>query len=61
MYVCVCNGITDREVRDQAQRPGCTVAMIYRGLDKSPSCGKCAPLMLEILRETVELGRSEAD
>ena len=61
MYVCVCNAITDRDVRAQVEREGCTVASIYHGLGKKPSCGKCAPLMCRLLRQTVELGRSEAD
>ena len=61
MYVCVCNAITDREVRAQAEQEGSTVSSIYRGLGKTPSCGKCAPLMLQMLRQAVEFGRSEAD
>lgn len=53
MYVCVCNAITDRDVRTQAQGECCTVATIYRSLGTKPRCGKCVPLMRQLLRQIV--------
>jgi bacterioferritin-associated ferredoxin len=55
MYVCVCNAITDREVRAQAQSQGSTVSAIYRSLGKKPKCGKCVPLVCRLMRQVVEL------
>jgi bacterioferritin-associated ferredoxin len=60
MYVCVCNAITDRDVRIQAQRDAGTVAAIYRSLGKKPKCGKCAPLVCQLLRQVVELSQPPA-
>jgi bacterioferritin-associated ferredoxin len=60
MYVCVCNAITDREVRAQAQRDGSTVAAIYRSLGRKPTCGKCVPLVCQLLRQVVELPQPPA-
>ena len=60
MYVCVCNAITDREVRAQAQSRGSTVSEIYRSLGKKPKCGKCVPLVCQLMRQVVELSQPPA-
>jgi bacterioferritin-associated ferredoxin len=54
MYVCVCNAITDRDVRAQAKGDCGTVAMIYRSLGTRPKCGKCVPLVRQLMRQVVE-------
>jgi bacterioferritin-associated ferredoxin len=51
MYVCVCNAITDRDIRAQAAGERSTVAMIYRSLGTKPKCGKCVPLVCQMLRQ----------
>jgi bacterioferritin-associated ferredoxin len=57
MYVCLCNALTDRDVRSQCEECcSSTVAMIYRSLGTRPKCGKCVPLVREILRKVVEVG-----
>jgi bacterioferritin-associated ferredoxin len=58
MYLCVCNAITDRAARTQVQAER-TLAMIYRALGAKPECGKCAPLLRQMLREAVESGRPQ--
>ena len=37
-----------------------TVAMIYRSLGTKPKCGKCVPLVREMMRQVVELPQLEA-
>ena len=54
MYVCVCNAITDRDICAQAACERSTVAMIYRSLGTKPKCGKCVPLVRQLLRQAVE-------
>jgi bacterioferritin-associated ferredoxin len=51
MYVCLCNAITDRDIRAQAACECSTVAMIYRSLGAKPKCGKCVPLVRQMLRQ----------
>jgi bacterioferritin-associated ferredoxin len=58
MYVCLCNGLTDRDVRNSAE-DGCSVAMVYRSLGCEPQCGKCVPFIRQMLRETVPAARME--
>jgi bacterioferritin-associated ferredoxin len=59
MYVCVCNAISDRDVRTQAEAKYCTVSMIYRSLGTKPKCGKCVPLVCQLLRQVVEAAQTE--
>jgi bacterioferritin-associated ferredoxin len=51
MYVCLCNAITDRDFRAHCEGEACTVAMVYRALGAMPQCGKCVPLVREMLRQ----------
>jgi bacterioferritin-associated ferredoxin len=42
MYVCVCNGLTTRQV--QAAATCCSsTGGVYRALGVAPQCGKCIP------------------
>ncbi len=42
MYVCVCNGLTSRQIETAAADHASTGA-IYRALGVAPRCGKCIP------------------
>ncbi|HUB95027.1 MAG TPA: (2Fe-2S)-binding protein [Stellaceae bacterium] len=52
MYVCVCHAFTDGQVRRIAPDCDGTVAGLYRGLGVQPSCGKCVPMVRDIVRAT---------
>jgi bacterioferritin-associated ferredoxin len=54
MYLCLCNAITDGAARAQAKADCPTVATIYRSLGVKPKCGKCVPLMRQLLRQAIE-------
>jgi bacterioferritin-associated ferredoxin len=55
MYVCLCNGLTDRDVRAQTAGGGRSVAMVYQACGCQPQCGKCVPLVRQMLREGAEI------
>jgi bacterioferritin-associated ferredoxin len=59
MYICLCNGLTDRDLRNSAEG-GCSVAMVYRALGCEPQCGKCVPFVRQMLRETASEAQMEA-
>jgi len=42
MYVCLCNGITSRQIQQAAETHGSTGG-IYRSFGVQPRCGKCIP------------------
>jgi bacterioferritin-associated ferredoxin len=51
MYICLCNGLTDRQVREAARKSSGTLAQAHRSLGVRVQCGKCLPAMREILRD----------
>jgi len=54
MYVCLCNGLTDRDLRPHTVGGTCTVSMVYRACGCRPQCGKCVPFVRQMLREGSE-------
>lgn len=51
MYVCVCNAITEREVRECARRGCCSLEALSEELGVGTCCGRCRPAAKEILDE----------
>jgi bacterioferritin-associated ferredoxin len=58
MYVCLCNGITDRDFRAHVEGEDRTVSMVYRSLGAKPQCGKCVPFVRRLLHLAAEIGHS---
>ncbi|WP_431604117.1 (2Fe-2S)-binding protein [Candidatus Methylocalor cossyra] len=52
MYICICNRVTDGEIRRAMdQRGPCTLRDLRRELGVCSQCGKCAPEVRRLLRE----------
>lgn len=51
MYVCLCNAITDSEIRQAAESGVTDLQQLKDGLGVATCCGTCAPCASEILRE----------
>jgi bacterioferritin-associated ferredoxin len=54
MYVCLCNALTDRDLRLQIAGGAPTVSMVYQACGRKPRCGKCVPFVRQMLREGME-------
>ena len=54
MYVCVCNAVTDRAIREAAQRGVSTLGELTLATGCGACCGSCRELALQILDESVE-------
>jgi bacterioferritin-associated ferredoxin len=52
MYVCICNAVTERAVREAAQSGVRTLDELSRRTGCADCCGSCADLASEILAET---------
>lgn len=52
MYVCLCNAITDRDLRGHTAGEDCSVAMVYRSLGCELQCCKCVPFARQMLRQS---------
>ena len=51
MIVCVCNRITEKEVREAACKGACTPEAAYESLGCEPQCGCCLDYAQEIIDE----------
>jgi len=51
MYICLCNALTDRDLRPHLASGTSSVSMVYRACGCQPRCGKCVPLVRQMLRE----------
>ncbi len=50
MFICLCNGLTDGQIRAVCQNRPERVSDIYKALGCAAKCGKCIPLMKELSR-----------
>ena len=53
MYVCLCHGVTDRQVRTAIEEGGAgSAAEVYRHFSCAPRCGKCVPFVRDMVRSS---------
>ncbi len=53
MYVCICNALTDRTLREAAAETGSTRPRdIYAACGCRAQCGRCVKAVLALARET---------
>ena len=57
MYVCVCNAITDTEIREAAEAGVKDLWGLQAELGVASNCGSCRETAAEILREHRAAGR----
>ena len=53
MYVCICNAVTDRQIREAAASGARTFADVRRRTGCADCCGSCENLALEIFDKAV--------
>lgn len=51
MYVCVCNCVTDREIRACADLGCCTLDELRNHIGVASCCGRCGPTAEQLLRD----------
>jgi len=61
MYVCLCNGITDTQIRTAIQEGASSFRDVRSTLGVANQCGKCGILTREILRETLRDDSNDQD
>ena len=54
MIVCVCNNISDREIRQAVDLGLSSMAELRRDLGVGTCCGKCASCAKQVLNEHLE-------
>ena len=51
MYVCICSGITDAQVRQCIRQGACSLSELQMRLGIACQCGTCATAAVDIIRE----------
>mgnify|MGYP001317277382 CR=1 FL=1 len=54
MFVCVCNGITERQVREAIDQGACSLQDLTACLGVASGCGTCAEFTVRLLDQTRE-------
>jgi bacterioferritin-associated ferredoxin len=54
MYVCVCKGITDTQIRAAVQDGASSIRDVRKALGVASQCGKCGILARDIVRESLD-------
>jgi bacterioferritin-associated ferredoxin len=57
MYVCLCNAVTEREIRQAAAMGVTDLQELKDGLGVATCCGTCEPCAREILQEATSRKR----
>ncbi|MEH6687612.1 MAG: bacterioferritin-associated ferredoxin [Halopseudomonas sabulinigri] len=60
MYVCLCKGITDNQIKDAINQGACSMRDLRSDLDVATQCGKCARDCKSILLENMTSNQSAA-
>lgn len=59
MYVCLCKGVTDRQIRAEVEDGAQNLREVSRRLGVATQCGKCAGCARQVIRDAVAC-RSDA-
>lgn len=54
MYVCLCKGITDHQIKAAVYEGATSIGRLRRTLGVASQCGKCSCLTKEIVQETLQ-------
>jgi bacterioferritin-associated ferredoxin len=54
MYVCNCNALTEKQIRDAIAKRPRDAAAVYRYYDCQPQCGRCVCEVREMLKAARE-------
>ena len=52
MYVCICNAITDKQIRQAAESGVRSLWELQKELGVASNCGKCGEMAAAIIRDT---------
>ena len=55
MYVCICNAVTDKQIRKARDKGATTIEDLSRELKVATCCGRCADCAKNILCEKVNV------
>ena len=54
MYVCICKGITDTQIRAAVEDGARSMREVNHSLGVASQCGKCGIIARDIVRESID-------
>ncbi|WP_086933531.1 bacterioferritin-associated ferredoxin [Agarilytica rhodophyticola] len=54
MYVCLCKGVTDSQIREAVNNGAESMRAVREQLDVSSQCGKCACHVRDLVKDALE-------
>ena len=54
MYVCICHGITDRQIRDTVDRGAASLSDVQMQVPVGGCCGRCLPAAAEVVEQHLQ-------
>ena len=54
MYVCICKGITDTQIRTAVEDGARSLREVHNSLGVASQCGKCGIIARDIVRESLD-------
>lgn len=51
MYICVCNGINDKQVRKAVKKGAQTVGRVFKEHDCKADCAQCVNCIRNVIKE----------
>jgi bacterioferritin-associated ferredoxin len=61
MYICVCNGITEKRIRQAVDAGATTLEQLRAHLGVGSNCRSCEPMAEEILQQRLRENESHSD
>jgi bacterioferritin-associated ferredoxin len=59
MFICVCKGVTDCQIREAVCEGACSMRELCSRLGVAAQCGRCAPHARRVLEEALNAERRE--
>lgn len=60
MYVCLCKGVTDKQIRSAINEGACSMRDLRETLDVATQCGKCGKDCKSLLSESTLAGAASS-
>jgi bacterioferritin-associated ferredoxin len=61
MYICICKGITDGQIRQAVNNGAASLDEVRDLLGVASQCGKCACLAKNVIHESMGIGNQGGD
>ncbi len=58
MIVCICNAVSDRQIREAAKNGAATMSDLRSVTGCGTTCGKCVEMAVDIINETSDSHRA---